>query len=54
MGKGKSITLLTIISVLMAFILVMSFARFPVGEVKNYNSLLGAIELDDDLEGGEA
>ena len=54
MGKGKSITLLTIISVLMAFVLVMSFARFPVGEVKNYNSLLGAIELDYDLEGGAA
>ncbi len=54
MGKGKSITLLTIISVLMAFVIVMTFARFPMGEVKQYNSLLGAIELDYDLEGGSA
>ena len=54
MGKGKSITLLTIVSVLMAFVLVMTFARFPVGGVKYYNSLLGAVELDYDLEGGIA
>lgn len=54
MSKGKSITLLSIISVLMAFVLVMTFARFPIGEVKEYNSLLGAVELDYDLEGGVA
>ena len=54
MGKKKAITLLTIVSVLLAFILVMTFARFPVGEVKYYNSLLGAVELDYDLEGGVA
>ncbi len=54
MSKGKSITLLSIISVLMAFVLVMTFARFSVGEVKQYNSLLGAVELDYDLEGGVA
>lgn len=54
MSKGKSITLLSIISVLLAFVLVMTFARFPIGEVKQYNSLLGAVELDYDLEGGIA
>ena len=53
MSKGKSITLLSIISVLVAFLLVMTFIRFPIG-VKNYNSVLGAIDLDYDLEGGTA
>lgn len=53
MSKGKSITLLTIVSVLMAAILVMSLIRFPIG-VKNYNSALGAIGLDYDVEGGIA
>ena len=53
MNKGKSITLLSIVSVIIAFVLVMTFIVFPVG-VKNYNSLLGAVELDYDLEGGVA
>ena len=53
MGKGKSITLLSILSVIVAFVLVMTFVRFPVG-IKNYNSLLGAVELDYDLAGGTA
>ena len=53
MSKGKSITLLSILSVIVAFVLVMTFIRFPVG-VKNYNSLLGAIDLDYDLAGGTA
>ena len=51
MSKGKSITLLTIISVLMAFLLVMTFLRFPIG-VKDYNSPIGAVELDYDIAGG--
>lgn len=46
MKKGTSIVLLSILSVIMAFVLVMTFVRFPVGTNKNYNSLLGAIELD--------
>lgn len=54
MGKKKSITLLTIVCVLMAAILVLTFARFPIGAVKEYNSALGAIELDYDIEGGVA
>lgn len=53
MSKKKSITLLTIVSIIMAFILVMTFIRFPMG-VKEYQSALGAIELDYDLEGGVA
>ncbi len=53
MSKGKSITLLTIISVLMAFLLVMTFLRFPIG-VKDYNSPIGAVELDYDIAGGVA
>lgn len=53
MSKGKSITLLTIVSVLMAIIMVMTFVRFPIG-IKEYNSALGAIELDYDVQGGVA
>ncbi len=51
--KGKSITLLTIICVVLAALLVMTFARFPVG-IYDYNSVLGAISLDYDLAGGSA
>lgn len=46
MKKGTSIVLLSVISVIMAFLMVMTFARFPVGATTNYNSVLGAIELD--------
>ena len=53
MSKGKSITLLTIISVLMSLLLVMTFLRFPIG-VKDYNSPIGAVELDYDIAGGVA
>lgn len=53
MSKKKSITLLSIVSVLVAFVLVMTFIRFPIG-VKNYNSVIGAIDLDYDLQGGTA
>ncbi len=53
MSKKKAITLLSIVSVLVAFVLVMTFIRFPIG-VKNYNSVLGAIDLDYDLQGGTA
>lgn len=53
MSKGKSITLLSIVSVLVAIMLVMTFIRFPIG-IHNYNSVLGAIELDYDVDGGTA
>ena len=54
MSKRKSITLLSIISVVMAIVIVLTFARFPIGEIKQYNSALGAIELDYDIDGGTA
>lgn len=53
MSKRKAITLLSIVSVLVAFVLVMTFIRFPIG-IKNYNSAIGAIEPDYDLQGGTA
>lgn len=52
MKKGKAITLLTIVCFIMAFFLVMSFLRFSYGIKYNYNSVLGAINLDYDLAGG--
>ncbi len=51
MSKKKSITLLTIISVILAIVLTMTFLRFQMG-VKDYNSAVGAIELDYDMVGG--
>lgn len=51
MSKVKSIALLAIISVLMAVVLTMTFLRFEIG-VKDYNSAVGAIELDYDMVGG--
>ena len=53
MKKGKAIALLTVISLIMAFVTVMTFARFPMG-TKNYNSVLGAIQTDYDISGGTA
>ena len=53
MKKGKSITLLSIISVLIAFVLFMTFVPFQMG-IKDYNALIGAVDLDYDLEGGVA
>ena len=53
MKKGRSITLLSLICLVMAFLVVMTFIRFPVG-VKNYNGVLGAIEKDYDIAGGTA
>ena len=45
MSKNKSLTLLIIVSVIMAIVLTMTFLRFPIG-VKDYNSAVGATELD--------
>lgn len=53
MKKWKATTLLSIISVVLALLVVMTFVRFPIG-VKNFNSFLGAIETDYDLSGGNA
>ncbi len=48
MKKRKSIILLAVIGIIMAFFAVMTFIQFPTG-IKNYNSILGAIQLDYDL-----
>ena len=53
MKKGKSISLLSIIGLLMAFLIVFTFVPFSFGVI-NFNSVLGAIELDYDLAGGYA
>ena len=52
-SKGKAITLLSILCVVLAFFCVMSFIRFPAG-VKDYNGTLGAAKFDYDLDGGIA
>ncbi len=56
MSKKKSITLLSIISVLLAIIIVLTFGQFKLDKegVRKYPSLLKAVELDYDLEGGTA
>ncbi len=53
MKKGKSITLLSIIGVIMALLIFITFARFPIG-INNFNSVLGAIDTDYDISGGTA
>lgn len=51
--KGGPITLLSILCVMLTLLLVMTFIRFPVG-TKNFNGVLGALDLDYDIEGGVA
>lgn len=53
MKKSKSITLLSIIGVIMAILFFFTFARFEFG-IKNYNSVLGAIDTEYDISGGTA
>ncbi len=53
MKKAKAITLLSIVSAIVAFFILFTFLPFSFG-VKNFNSALGAIELDYDLAGGRA
>lgn len=53
MKKSKSAILLTVIALVMVFLTVMTFARFPMG-TKNFNSVLGAIQTDYDIGGGTA
>ena len=54
MKKGKSIALLSILGVIMAALIVLTFVSFPVGEVKTFNSFVGAYEKDYDLDDGYA
>ncbi|MBQ9513771.1 MAG: hypothetical protein IJR66_02155 [Clostridia bacterium] len=51
MKKKGALTLLSIISVILCFLLIMSFVRFPIG-LYDYNSLVGAIDTDYDMAGG--
>lgn len=51
MKKNQAITLLSILCVLLAAFFVLTFIPFSVG-VKNYNSILGSVEYDYDLNGG--
>ena len=51
MKKGKSIALLSAISILMVLLIAITFIRLPMG-VRNFNSILGAIETDYDISGG--
>ncbi len=56
MGKKKSIALLSIISVVLAVLMAMTFINFHVPFVKQgvykYTSLLNYVDMDVDLEGG--
>lgn len=51
LNKSGSVVLLSLLCIVMAFVLVMSFLRFPIG-VQDYNSVLGAVKLDYDIAGG--
>ena len=54
MSKKKSKALLSIIIAVIVILTVMTFAKFEVPGIKNgvynYNSILGALTLDADLE----
>ncbi len=51
MSKIKSTILFCIVCVLMACLALITFVRFPVG-INDFKSVLGAIELDYDMQGG--
>ena len=51
MSKVKSIVILTVLAILIAFFGVASFVTFPVGKF-DYKSIFGAISKGIDLEGG--
>ena len=58
MSKRKSIVLTTIIAIVLTVLTVMTFVRFTVPFYKNgtynFNSVLGAIALDQDIDDGVA
>lgn len=51
MKKGKAITVLSLIGILLVALLLATFLRFSVG-IKDYNSFLGTVKLDFDMTGG--
>lgn len=52
MSKKKSIVVLVLTFVLLVFVGVACFASFPVGETKQYNSIISLIGKGIDLSGG--
>lgn len=51
MGKTKSAICLTLITLIIAVLVVVCFVSFPCGEIYYYNSLLSLTEKDADLGG---
>ena len=51
MSKAKSIVILTVLAILIAFFGVASFVTFPIGKY-DYKSIFGVISKGIDLEGG--
>lgn len=51
MSKAKSIVILTVLAIFIAFFGVASFVTFPIGKF-DYKSIFGAISKGIDLEGG--
>ena len=49
MKKNKAISLLTILSIVLAVLFFITFAKFPFGSNKHFNGILGAVELDSDI-----
>lgn len=52
MSKTKSIVITVILSLLIALLGVMCFASFPIGAIKDYNSILSKVGKGIDLSGG--
>lgn len=56
MNRKKSIVLLVVMAIVLAVLTFMTFASFPIPGYKNgtmrYNSFLGTIDLDSDLDDG--
>ncbi len=54
MSKKKATILLSILSVIIATVLVFTFIQFPVGAAGSYVGAIGGVTLDYDLEDGVA
>lgn len=53
MSKKKSIVLLVLIMLVIVVLTLMTFVSFAVpGSVKDFNSVIGALQLEQDLDGG--
>jgi preprotein translocase subunit SecD len=54
MSKKKATILLSMLSIVIAAILVFTFIQFPINEKDSYVGAVGGIQLDYDMEGGVA